>query len=287
MDELFIFAAFLHGDAAAAAAQMAPEECCSGTFWWWGVHRVTTENASVLTVGGSLNCQLLMTPRHWPEKVKGKGTWWESQRSRAPLGTCWMTVKKVGRFMPGLVTVSAWFECEKPGGRCLLLTFHHQVYRWHHHHLFLLKPPSAITPKSSAIISETDDLCWPLMCARIHPPSTAVAFPLFCCKICNEKLYSTRQLSWYYILRSLFLFNHRAYYDMQDSCGRLRCTQRTHSDPKRWGKNQQHKAKIIFTYIWTSLFLSNSWEQIKTKWLGKISLIENDLKYPKEWKTIT
>lgn len=106
MDELFIFAAFLHGDAAAAAAaQMAPEECCSGTFWWWGVHRVTTENASVLTVGGSLNCQLLMTPRHWPEKVKGKGTWWESQRSRVPLGTCWTTVKKVGRFMPGLVTV--------------------------------------------------------------------------------------------------------------------------------------------------------------------------------------
>lgn len=108
--------------------------------------------------------------------------------------------------------VSAWFECEKPGGRCLLLTFHHQVYRrhHHHHHLFLLKPPSAITPKSSAIISDTDDLCWPLMCARIHPPSTAVAFPLFCCKICDEKLYSTRQLSWYYILRSLFLLNHRA-----------------------------------------------------------------------------
>lgn len=60
------------------AAQMVPEECCSGTSWR-AVHGASTENASVLSAGGSLNCQLLLTPRYWPERAMaralgGRGT---------------------------------------------------------------------------------------------------------------------------------------------------------------------------------------------------------------------
>lgn len=188
---------------------MAPEECCSGMSRW-AVHRVTAVNASVLSAGSSLNCQLLLTPWHWPERARGKGAQRESQWSRVPLGTCRMTNLLVQgtTVKSGQIYVRCWRlhagrvwtrELGWPAERfSLAVTFfpHYCIHKHHHH--------------PSEIVSH---LRWPLTSFSVfgfHPCGLqSLPFSPFCNKTCDEKLYSTWQLSWHYILRLAILVYHR------------------------------------------------------------------------------
>lgn len=149
---------------------------------------------------------------------KGKGARWERHRSRVPLGTCRTTNLlvlgcKIGQIYARVGDcVATWFGSRELGWPKLITFLEFLSFTVTHidiafiisQRLDLQLPKgrrSSLQPytKNSTIVSEKSKPSRLTFDLKAPRPSNAVAppFPLFRSKLCNEKLHSTRQLSYY------------------------------------------------------------------------------------------